>query len=75
MTIDRALLERLVNTSKASYIVGILMVVFSVGGLVLLVPSYIADIKYGNTGLEVPTSLIAIIVLIIGLILSLTSEH
>ena len=57
------MLTRRINTSKASYIVGILMVVFSVGGFVLLVPSYFADIKYSNTGLELPTLLITIIVL------------
>jgi hypothetical protein len=51
------------------------MVVFSGAWLVLLVPVYIADVKTGNTGLELPTLLITIIVLIVGLILSLTSEH
>jgi VIT1/CCC1 family predicted Fe2+/Mn2+ transporter len=75
MTIYKALLARRKNTSKASYIAGIVMVVFGFGGLVLLVPTYITDMKYGNTGLELPTLLITIIVLIIGLILSLTSEY
>jgi hypothetical protein len=75
MTINRALLVRRINTSKASYIVGIVMVVFSAAWLVLLVPTYIADMKYGNTGVELATLLITIIVLIAGLILSLTSEH
>ena len=75
LTIDRELLARLINTSKASYIVGIVMVVFGFGGLVLLVPSYVADMKYGNTGVELASLLITIIILIIGFILSLTSEH
>jgi hypothetical protein len=51
------------------------MVIFSVSWLVLLVPIYLADIKTGNTGTELASLLITIVVFIIGLILSLTSEH
>lgn len=66
---------RLINTSKAGFIVGVVMVIFSVAFLVLFVPSYLADMKYGNTDVELATLIVTVVVFIIGLILSLTSEH